>query len=345
MIVAQRENSYRPDNSPDKRLWNPRPNEGHFPGLDLLRVVSATLIFIQHGLSVTDLGQYDTVFGFRIGRLGTAILFVMSGFLAATSSRSPEAWLRRRLVRLYPAFWIVLAASFTAAAITGRKSFDSVQVFCEVAGIGFFTHSWHIVSVTTWFVPVLLAMVILIYCARRLGLTGVFGISMIAIMARAYSVDSYIAEYYGFAFAFLMGYAMAHETGRTSRWVMPIMALGTIAALGLPSFRYALCASVLLALATRSDWPSWRPATAFPPIAYEWFLSHGLCLQFASLFGKNPLFVFTVAALTSIPVAIGIRYLTALAFDQSKRWLLVTVKPISGPLVSVDYKAKNQVIK
>lgn len=298
----------------------PTARAGHYAGLDLLRILAAVLIFTQHGFSVTDLNHYNTVLGFRFGRLGTAILFVMSGFLAATTSRSPEAWLWRRLTRLYPAFWTVLLAGFAAAAITGRKSFDSLQVACEMAGIGFFTHGWDLVLVTTWFVSVFLAMIFLIYCARRFGHAAVIGLAIIGITVRSYMIGPYVAEYYGFALAFLIGYAMALCPRGSSPWLMTIVAFGALAAAGLPAFRYALCASLLLALVTRGTWPLWRLATKFPPIAYEWFLSHGLCLLFVCLWTKNPWIVLPVAAAASVPTAIAISRLTSLKYFSFRYW-------------------------
>lgn len=298
---------------------NDRMNKSHLPGLDLLRVLAAILIYVQHAFSVTDNHDLNTLTNLRLGRLGTALLFAMSGYLAASTSRAPEQWLWRRLVRLYPAFWLVLAASFLGAAVTDRKSFDAWQVVCEFIGIGYFTHS--IVLVTVWFFSLILVMTVVIYLAHRFGHLPVIGTAVCLIVVGSYRVELPAIDIFGFAMIYLIGYAMAVPSNAASVWVLPAVSLGTVAMLNHAGFRPQLCSIVLLALAVRPNWPTWRPATAFPPYAYEWFLSHGLCLQLVCLVTKNLWIVIPVAGILSIAVAVTLERIVhfALALIQRSR--------------------------
>jgi hypothetical protein len=301
--------------------------KSHLPGLDLLRVVAAVLIFVQHLFSVTGHDDINVEMNARLGRLGTALLFTMSGFLAASTTRTPEQWLWQRLVRLYPAFWIVLAASFVGASITGRKDFDTLQVVCEFAGIGFFTHS--IVLITVWFFSLILLMTMVIYLAHRLGHAPVIGGAVIAIAAGAHLVDAKTSEYFGFAMVYLLGYALGAPGNTAGRWMLPAVALGALVMFDLPGYRNLLCAIVLLALAVRENWPTWGPATRFPPFAYEWFLSHGLCLQLVCLATKNIWIVLPVAAMLSVLGAIALRWIVAKIISMAGR---IYSQPFEGSI-------------
>lgn len=281
----------------------------HLPGLDLLRITAAILIFAQHSLSVTGYDEFNVAVNRMIGRLGTALLFAMSGYLSVSSVRSPEQWLWKRLIRLYPAFWIVIAASFIGVWLTGRKEFDTLQVLCEFAGIGLFTHS--IVLITVWFFSLIVLMTLLIYVAHRLGHVPVIGGAIATIIIGAHCTDANIAEYFSFAMIFILGYAMAVPESAAGRWLIPCVALGALAMHDLPSFRNLILSTVLLGLATRENWPTWRTASRFTPFAYEWFLSHGLCLQLVCLVSKNLWIVLPMTAALSIIVAILLQRLVA----------------------------------
>ena len=93
-------------------------------GFDALRLLALAAIFAQHVCSVTDQDDFPVVGGFRVGRFGTAIFFALSGYFAAASTLSPGAWLVRRAVHLLPAFWVVTAAGFAAAAVVEHTNVD-----------------------------------------------------------------------------------------------------------------------------------------------------------------------------------------------------------------------------
>lgn len=106
-----------------------------FAFIDLLRGVAALLVFWFH-LDLHILCGYPAepvppgswtywlVYGFLdLGRYGVALFFMISGFLIPSTLRAPNASLRsyaiHRFCRLYPAYWVAIAAWATAAWLSG----------------------------------------------------------------------------------------------------------------------------------------------------------------------------------------------------------------------------------
>src|SRR5437879_5488844 len=98
-------------------------------GLDYLRVLAVGLVAIQHGLSVLDrLDDTQIVFNLNYGQVGVAIFLAVSGFLAAINPSTPLTWLWRRLMQIYPAYWVAMLISFFLTWVSGYKTFDTYQV-------------------------------------------------------------------------------------------------------------------------------------------------------------------------------------------------------------------------
>src|SRR5262245_1178136 len=90
-------------------------DQGHarsLVGLDVLRLGAASLVTAQHALTLTGHDAWTTYRSLNLGQLGVAIFLGISAFLGGTSRRRPAAWLVQRLRRLYPAYWLVMIASF-----------------------------------------------------------------------------------------------------------------------------------------------------------------------------------------------------------------------------------------
>ena len=99
------------------------PKRAHFPGFDGLRAIAALAVVVAHAASWTGLDTKATAVGpylARAGQFGVAVFFVISGFLlyrpfAAShlTGRTPPAtrpFYRRRLFRIFPAYWVALTA-------------------------------------------------------------------------------------------------------------------------------------------------------------------------------------------------------------------------------------------
>ncbi|WP_207757247.1 acyltransferase family protein [Nonomuraea cypriaca] len=102
--------------------------------LDLLRFLAALAVVAFHYLIA-----YASVWGDRpaelfpalapvagLGILGVELFFLISGFVILMSAwgRGIGAFARSRLVRLYPAYWLSLAAVAALYALTGAKPLD-----------------------------------------------------------------------------------------------------------------------------------------------------------------------------------------------------------------------------
>lgn len=122
------------------------------------------------------------VFGLSTGQVGVAVFLAISGFLAVDTRRPPIDWLRQRLIRVYPPFWIALALGFTLAWMTAVKSFDAWQVFAQFSGIALFTHLDNLIDAPTWFVSLLLVCYLGTFAARFVGYPFFLGASTALIM-------------------------------------------------------------------------------------------------------------------------------------------------------------------
>ncbi|GAA3161630.1 acyltransferase family protein [Nonomuraea roseoviolacea] len=108
--------------------------DGRLAELDLLRFAAALAVLAFHYLVA-----YASVWGDRpaelfpavapfagLGILGVELFFVISGFVILMSAwgRSLGAFARSRLVRLYPAYWLSLAAVAALYGLTDAKALD-----------------------------------------------------------------------------------------------------------------------------------------------------------------------------------------------------------------------------
>ena len=114
--------------------------------LDILRGVAVLLVFTRHvnGLPFSSLGW-----------IGVDLFFVLSGFLVSgllfqeyieLGVVRPGTFLLRRAFKIYPQFYVFLAATVAALLATGQ-SFAITNFFAEAAFFqnyhqGFWTHTW-----------------------------------------------------------------------------------------------------------------------------------------------------------------------------------------------------------
>jgi len=304
-----------------ERLWKSE----RLGGFDVLRVIAAAIVLVNHSCSLTQNDDYLAVNGMGLGRLGTAIFFALSGCMAAGTRHSPETWLWHRLRKIYPAFWIVLAVSFFGAWWTGYKSFDCWQVVCQFAGIGLFTHHANLINIVTWFVSLILVLYLIVYLARRSREAAVIGLAIAAAIALALALPSKHAVVPGHALTFLIAYAFSRFGRWKASWVLGLSAVQALLVAFEPNVAYGFAALVLTALAGRWSF-EWKLGHALARYSYEWFLVHGLCLHFAlRLFGDSVPLALAFAAGLSFAVAVSLRhFLQALYasfhFDPRAEW-------------------------
>lgn len=95
------------------------PRGVYFPGFDGLRALAAISVAITHSAFISGFNVRNDTIGPFTARLdiGVAVFFVISGFLlyrpfvlarlAALAPPTPGPYFRRRLLRIFPAFWLV----------------------------------------------------------------------------------------------------------------------------------------------------------------------------------------------------------------------------------------------
>jgi peptidoglycan/LPS O-acetylase OafA/YrhL len=295
--------------------------------VDVLRAIGTALIFIQHALSLTDHDALSAVGGLRCGRMGTAIFFVIGGYLAAVSTRPPRAWLLQRLRTLLPAYWIVLALCFFGVWLTGYKSFDAWQVVCQFAGVGLFTHPDQLVNVTTWFVSALLVLYLVAYLARATSAAAVISLALVGMLAGGVCWPDSRTAWVWLGMLFLAGYSLPYFG--LVRGAVGWTILLTIGAAIWPELRYGAAIVPLFAVACLWRQP-WVPAQRVADFSYEWYLVHGPALHIAMrLTGGNFWPVLLVAALITLVGVVVLQQLVR--YLEQVVWQVALVASASAP--------------
>ena len=138
----------------------------HVAGLDLLRLVAVALVTMQHALTITYNAPWTMMGPINVGQLGVSLFLGVSGYLSMTSSKAAVPWLVERGRRLYPAYFVVIVASFILTWVTGYKPFSVGQVVSQILMLGLFTHPTSLINVPTWFMSLLLVGYLTIFLVR-----------------------------------------------------------------------------------------------------------------------------------------------------------------------------------
>lgn len=119
---------------------------GHIEALDGIRAIAALLVLVFHVGVETGAALAPGVLGALVatGEMGVPLFFALSGLLlyrpwvrsALDGTPAPRAglYLRRRALRVLPAYWIVAVA---ALLLWSREHLDSVQTWVEVLTLTF----------------------------------------------------------------------------------------------------------------------------------------------------------------------------------------------------------------
>lgn len=118
----------------------------HLYGLDLLRIVAAVLVLLNHfalfgwespsGFAQGDAAAFAYLEPFAVvGAIGVEIFFVISGFVIALSTMSvtPSQFLRHRIIRVFPALWICGFIALLARAAGGEEMTTLVMDYARSA--------------------------------------------------------------------------------------------------------------------------------------------------------------------------------------------------------------------
>ena len=137
---------------------------GWFAGLDGLRAIAAFLIVFHHAGFSSGLTFRSDLGGLLLTRMdiGVSIFFVLSGFLlyrpfvvaqfnGAPAPATGPFWIRR-LVRIYPGYWVAFVVQLVLGAVTVIglvgfvASFGLVHVYHPSRAISGLTQSWSLAT-------------------------------------------------------------------------------------------------------------------------------------------------------------------------------------------------------
>ena len=124
-----------------------RSSNKHIIGLDVIRFCAALMVTLFHlaywswapaeSLTKSVSGgvvEFPTLTGFTwLGWVGVEVFFVISGFVISYSAAGarPMAFLRSRILRLYPAAWVCATATLVAVILLGRGSPETVSEYAR----------------------------------------------------------------------------------------------------------------------------------------------------------------------------------------------------------------------
>ncbi len=260
----------------------------HYPGLNWARVVAVLLVTSQHALSVGGRIEWTSFGEFGLGRTGVALFLAISGLMAGTDWREPWPWLKRRLTRIFPAYWIAIGFGFLLNWMVEYKPATLSQFVWQMLGLGVFAHREHLVNVASWFV----SFVVLLYGLAflcRISQKPVLMAACLLLVALVLSLryDPTMASHAAnFFTAFMIG-AVAMET----RTRVHLLAGATLVAAGLgflvpqlwvTAAGLGLTAASLLLTRSSSlvDW--------LARYSYEFYLVHGIFLVGAAKYLSLP---------------------------------------------------------
>lgn len=106
------------------------PTLSHVNNFDFLRILFATLVLITHSYPLTGVPEQDVLWHFSHGqlllsKLGVAGFFVISGYLILKSllrSKSLKEYYFKRIIRLFPALWVVVLLTLLGGYFLAGKS-------------------------------------------------------------------------------------------------------------------------------------------------------------------------------------------------------------------------------
>jgi peptidoglycan/LPS O-acetylase OafA/YrhL len=137
------------------------PVTGRLPVVDELKGVAIALVVLYHAGGVLVWNNY------LHGDLGVDIFVILSGVGLALSSRheSTPAFLRRRLLRIFPAYWITLTIFLVCNIHFLQQTYTPFDIIIHYLGIhGWFGDYYGMgINDSFWFITLILSLYVM-YC-------------------------------------------------------------------------------------------------------------------------------------------------------------------------------------
>jgi exopolysaccharide production protein ExoZ len=339
-----------------------------FRSIQYLRAFAALSVLLFH---VTQRGHHSVT----VGAGGVDVFFVISGFIMATITNArvttPFEFLRDRLVRIAPCYWIVTLLLVTLAAVI-PQSFSTFTAPAHhlLLSLAFIPHTDPLgqnfpVLVPGWtlnyemFFYVLMALALLLPQRWRLPSVTAVLLCLVGIGAAVPSTNLIFLSYTNpllleFASGMLLatGWLGRALPGRGWGWIAVTLGLsafllqavwpdgshlassgaGRLAVWGLPAF--CLVAGAL-AVETHGGIGSSRLGLELGGASYALYLLHGLIVSLCwKLLGGAPLPVLTITAmLSSVLIAIAFYRMVELPISSKLRgWIRAARTTTSGSM-------------
>ncbi|WP_282058817.1 acyltransferase family protein [Lentibacter algarum] len=181
--------------------------------LDLLRFFAAMSVTFYH-LVFGMFPEYDILLDFfKYGMWGVIVFFVISGFVIINSTvgKMPLEFVQRRILRLYPAYWISLAYVFISLSILERQIdfpmfLANITMLQEFIGIDHMNGVYWTLSFELLFYFYILVFIMVLKIP-----IDIFVIGWVVILAAAKAIDATIVVKLllgNYAVFFLLGMAL-----------------------------------------------------------------------------------------------------------------------------------------
>lgn len=282
-------------------------------GLDMLRLLAIVMVTTKHALSLNDHDEWTRFGTLGIGTLGVAIFLGISALLASVSTRDAVPWLAKRLLRLYPAYWLTMIFSFVIVWFVGYKPFDTFQIIAQMLGVGMFTHGDKLINVPTWFISVILICYLVLFLGKLTRRPLAINLLMLAIIIPCVAVP-------GLSWPCMMRLT-TFFTVATLTLVIPaarrpqgFLASGLAVSLASPiSVAYAYTGITLILIGIFALIPvTPRFTQVVSRYSFEYYLIHGIFLigAFSMLRGR-PMVAFVIGVMSAAVAAVILHHLAA----------------------------------
>ncbi|HET7340905.1 MAG TPA: acyltransferase family protein, partial [Methylomirabilota bacterium] len=274
-------------------------------GLDALRVLALALVVLAHVIVVVPLTAVPAgVLGVDWGQLGVACFCVMAGYFAAGDRKPLGAWAADRVVRLFPAYWLVTLAAFAGNELVGYKPATLGLFVSQMLGLGYFTHGGaNLINVPSWFLSLIVACYVVAALVRvsrapRLTLVGLAAVTLALVALGLH------ADFTRQILAFLagMGVRLAGGLERPPSVRASVALVAPALVLISPNFAYTGWALSLFLLFAALPLPAWAPVRFVSDYSYELFLVHG---PIVVLVGRRLALPGPLALLAGVTLALG----------------------------------------
>ena len=290
-----------------------------FAAFDYLRLFAMVLVTVQHGMTAAGFYERTSWGNISIGQTGVSLFCALSGYLAFLSKPSLPAlaWLQKRLLQIYPAYWIATIAAFVLTWIAATKPIDGWLFLSQMLGTGYFTHGWDLVNVVSWFISLILLCYVIAFVGKWLGRPR-FILAAAASIAFALLATQSEVAISRHVLTFCIAGLVAQVLPRTVAMLVLTAGLFAAAWFWSPAF-YAGFGLALLAVALAWQTPATWLTRMTSPYVYEYFLVHGIFLSALAHFLPRP-------KLLSALLAIAFAMFAAVMLKKLAAWLVACVR-------------------